>query len=296
MSNPKLALIPSGQKATKVYSVLPNDGSGDFTFSRTGEATRVNKDGLIETVATTVPRLDWLNSDCPNLLVEGSSTNLHTYSESPTGKSLEGITLTDNQAIAPTGELDAMLFKEDTSTGKHRFFSNSFVVISGTTYTLSMFVKNNGSDRYVFINAGALLNKSGSFNLQNQGVTSHVQIFNNYGNGWYRIGITATAPSTTSTNFSVQMQETPSDISYTGDESSMFIWGLQFEQSSEVTSYIPNLATGSTSRNAEGCSVTTPSGVTQIVETFSDNTTNTITTIPATYNVSSGKIKKVIMT
>ena len=32
MSNPILALIPSGTKAQKVYSVLPSDGSGDFYF------------------------------------------------------------------------------------------------------------------------------------------------------------------------------------------------------------------------------------------------------------------------
>ena len=79
MSNPILALIPSGQKATKVYSVLPSDGSGDFTFARTGTATRVREDGLIETVATTVPRLDWLNSNCPNLLLEPSATQLAAF-------------------------------------------------------------------------------------------------------------------------------------------------------------------------------------------------------------------------
>jgi len=47
MSKPILALIPSGYKATKVYSVLPNDGDGDFTFARTGEATRCVKMDLL---------------------------------------------------------------------------------------------------------------------------------------------------------------------------------------------------------------------------------------------------------
>jgi hypothetical protein len=46
MSNPILALIPSGQKATKVYSVLPNDGSGDFTFDRDTIAKRVRQDEM----------------------------------------------------------------------------------------------------------------------------------------------------------------------------------------------------------------------------------------------------------
>ena len=31
MTNPKLALIPSGYKEELVYSVLPNDATGNFT-------------------------------------------------------------------------------------------------------------------------------------------------------------------------------------------------------------------------------------------------------------------------
>ena len=50
MAIPSLAMIPSGYKEGKVYSVLPTNGDGDFTFSRGSNATRVNKDGLIETM------------------------------------------------------------------------------------------------------------------------------------------------------------------------------------------------------------------------------------------------------
>ena len=42
MAIPKLAMIPSGYKEGKVYSVLPTNGDGDFTFSRGSSATRVN--------------------------------------------------------------------------------------------------------------------------------------------------------------------------------------------------------------------------------------------------------------
>jgi len=50
MAIPSLAMIPSGYKDGKVYSVLPSNGDGDFTFSRGSNATRVNKNGLIETM------------------------------------------------------------------------------------------------------------------------------------------------------------------------------------------------------------------------------------------------------
>jgi hypothetical protein len=186
--------------------------------------------------------------------------------------------------------------KEDTSTGKHRFSTNSLFGLGGVSHSFSMFVKKNSDNRFIFINAGAFMGVSGSFDLDTQAVTGSVQLLNNYGNGWYRIGISAVKPSTGTGNILVQMQQGTTDASYTGDESSVFVWGLQFEEASAPTSYIPNLATGSTTRNTETCSITTPSGVTQIVETFSDNTTNTITTIPSTYSISSGRIKKVIMT
>ncbi len=57
MENPELALIPSAQ-GTKFYSVLPSSGVGDFEFTRSGSATRINSQGLIETVANGV---SWLN-------------------------------------------------------------------------------------------------------------------------------------------------------------------------------------------------------------------------------------------
>ena len=69
MTKPQFTLIPSAYRVNTVYSVLPVDGSGDMTFSRGSEATRVREDGLIETVDSNIPRLDWLNSNCPSLLL-----------------------------------------------------------------------------------------------------------------------------------------------------------------------------------------------------------------------------------
>ena len=43
-----LVLIPSGTKTSKVYSQVPTNGDGDFDFTRSTAATRVNADGNIE--------------------------------------------------------------------------------------------------------------------------------------------------------------------------------------------------------------------------------------------------------
>ena len=85
MAKPKLALIPASQ-GSKVFSVLPSDGSGDFDFSRSGSATRINSQGLIETVSNGQSRLNYPMIDgkvvgCPSLLLEPQRTNLLEYSE-----------------------------------------------------------------------------------------------------------------------------------------------------------------------------------------------------------------------
>jgi hypothetical protein len=45
-----LILTPNAYKEGKLYSVIPSDGSGDFTFTRATTATRVNSAGLVELV------------------------------------------------------------------------------------------------------------------------------------------------------------------------------------------------------------------------------------------------------
>jgi len=71
-----LIYYPSGVKAGKAYSLKPTDGSGDLDFTRASTATRVNSAGLIESVATGVPRIDYTGAGCAKLLLEPQSTNL----------------------------------------------------------------------------------------------------------------------------------------------------------------------------------------------------------------------------
>jgi len=75
MAIPSIAMIPSGYKENKVYSVLPTDGSGDLDFARTTTATRINSEGLIEDIGIGKPRLNYADGVCPSLLLEPSSTN-----------------------------------------------------------------------------------------------------------------------------------------------------------------------------------------------------------------------------
>ena len=47
-TKPYTAMIPSGYKSGKLYSILPNDGNQDFTLSRESLGTRIDKNGIIK--------------------------------------------------------------------------------------------------------------------------------------------------------------------------------------------------------------------------------------------------------
>ena len=144
MATPTLTMIPSGYKAEKVYSVLPTNGDGDFTFNRNNTATRVNKNGLIEQVATDIPRLDYSDGSCPSLLIEPQSINLITKSNEVTSVSSSIVTL--NAAISPDGTLNAFKIKNTYASsnagGLFALENQTANFAASTVYTLSFYAKN----------------------------------------------------------------------------------------------------------------------------------------------------------
>jgi hypothetical protein len=136
-----LAMIPSGYKASKVYSLIPNSSVGDFDFTRASTATRINKDGLIDTVASGVPRLEYpiingIVGDTPSLLLEPSRTNLLIDSEDFTSNwNLDGVTVLSNNVISPDGTLNAD--KITFVSGNERLY----YIVSTTSAVFSIYLK-----------------------------------------------------------------------------------------------------------------------------------------------------------
>jgi len=267
MSNPILALIPSGYKSGKVYSILPNDASGDFDFDRASEGTRVRKDGLIEEVANDVPRLDWYNSNCPSLLLEPQRTNLVLYSEEFSGTNWTTVntSLTSNTVISPDGTMSANTLQRTSTSASYRAH-NIGKSASAITYTTSTFVKQ-GSDNYFAMRAQGsypqrvdirfrfdteqiyYANAISAFVLLDYGVV-------NYGNGWYRIYFTYTTD--THTNLSITFSPRESDGNIDSSDTSLtsfaYVWGAQTEQGNYLTSYIKTEASTET-RLVDNCNL-----------------------------------------
>ena len=230
-----VALIPSGTKASKLYSVLPANGDGDFTHTRGSTATRVNKDGLIESVAANVPRLDYpltsgVVGDCPHLLLEPSRTNIITNSEqfvdAPTGNTnmdLFSGTITNNNTTSPDGNTKGMKYTISSGSGATlRIYQSDLSTSADTTFTI--YAKKGTTDSFSINIAG--------------GTATSVTLTDE----WQRI----TTTDTSNSNKFIDVTVTGSVGQY------IYIFGMQAEAASYATSYIPTSGSAVT-RSADAC-------------------------------------------
>jgi len=263
MANPKLAMIPTGYKAGKVYSVLPESGVGDFTFDRDSKATRVNENGLIETMDNDVPRLDYTDGGCPSLLLEPERTNLIQYSEdfSQSYWTKNNVNLTSG-FISPDGTANAFKLTSDLTNNVHRIRLSSLAsgIATSSQFTYSFFLKK-AELKWFLLKAvinGQSLTVDVWFDLENGVIGTESNgsgKIEDYGNDWYRCSINiVTNSSASSINiYGYLADKNGIPEAYQGDGTSgVYIYGAQLEESEYPTSYIPT--NGSTvTRVGETC-------------------------------------------
>ena len=253
MIEPTLALIPSAYKGGSpkgtLYSVLPSNGVGDFDFERAGEATRINKDGLIETVASNIPRLNYPMIDgevsgCPSLLLEPTRTNYVSYSNDFIDSSwLPTDATVVSGIISPDGTSNAFTLSNTAVNG----IIQKAVSLTGLR-VVSIFAKK-GTHRYLYIGAYGGTGSYANFDLENGVVTNGANAnIEDYGNGWFRC-ICHSADGATG---GVQIFPSNNTIGPATTNGSIQIYGAQLEQGSYPTSYIPTQGSIGT-RVAESC-------------------------------------------
>jgi hypothetical protein len=207
-----------------------------------------------------------LGGGCPALLVEPSAQNLALQSEAfNTTWSRIRINAFGSGSVAnTTGTLDpygtnlADYLQEDTSASDTHRMNQSIAVVSGTTYSMTCFLKSaerfqvglyvfqGGVERYTIFNLA-----SGTATATN--ATGGIE---NYGNGWYRCRTTFTATASGTLSPGIYLCDDSGNLAYTGTGTKgLYAFGFQFETGSVATSYIPT-STAAVTRNADVISVT----------------------------------------
>jgi hypothetical protein len=158
-----LVLIPSGTKTSKVYSQKPVNGDGDFTFSRSTAATRVNADGNIE-------------KETQNLLLQSNSFDT-TWITSDTS-------VTSGQS-GYDGTNDAWLLDITAATG---FQTLRQTISNSGAQTFSIYAKAGTLDwiRFSFTGGTGPTNYYDISNGALGSVGGGVAEIEDVGNGWYR--------------------------------------------------------------------------------------------------------------
>jgi hypothetical protein len=225
--------------------------NADFTFTRNDAGTRVNASGNIESVGVDLPRIDYLGGS-GSLLLEPQSQNLIQYSEdfsqgsyfTITSASVSSSTITD-----PTENQNSFKLIPDNGTGGNRSIGRNFLNLTNL-HTFTCFAKK-AEYNYLMLRTRNGPNTNVMFNLDNGtynvNATSAAFVgakIDDYGNGWYRCSITLD-PSQMNTvgqlfvSLSVGVTGNETN-SFSGDGvSGVYIFGMQFEEQSYPTSYIP---------------------------------------------------------
>jgi hypothetical protein len=216
-----LVMIPSGYKEDVVYSEIPLDGSGDLSFTRASNGTRVNFDGLVE--------------DCPWNLVQNSENFSAIWIN-------QNSTITTNSLVAPNGTTtaDSLIAANGVN-----FYSGVYVTDNtDVVKTISCYVKK-GSKRWVLL-LGYSGNSNCWFDLDNgvvgtRGSNFSASSITSVGNGWFRIDAVMNDSTGGSNNIGVYAADADNSNTCTGDGTtvSSYIWGYQCNIGSTAKPYFP---------------------------------------------------------
>jgi hypothetical protein len=238
MRKPILAYIPALARHQGVNAAHPINQI--LTVRRTSEATRINKDGLVEQVSPELPRQDWEGSNCPSLLLEPERTNLVLKSEdfTDTGNASTGwdssafgsgtITVT-NSHPSPSGELSAYKMEIDgVASGNngclftHDDYNGTRFADAGD-YTVSVWMKGEKGGEIVPLAFRSRTSSGADFG--DAVLTTE----------WVRYTFTYTKGTASSTSGGFQFRfYNRTDI----DKQSFYIWGAQIEKAGYASSYI----------------------------------------------------------
>ena len=241
-----------------------NTKDSRITFTRASSGTFVDRDGLIKSASTNVPRFDHdsVTGKSLGLLIEEARTNL-IESSYTTSSPVGGASLSEDASITnPDGTTGAIKVTALANNSRHEIQKTS--TPPSTSHTHSVFVKK-GNHRYVGLAQGGVSNNIHMiFDFDAKTITDTGAVnngtfesagFEEYANGWFRLHLVGVTGGSTLRTFMAQddQQDGLANWTATGNEF-FYIWSAQKEAGTFPTSFIPS--TSSATRAADVVEIT----------------------------------------
>lgn len=136
LSKASIVLTPTAYSDGDLHCIKPNTATGDFDFTRSTTATRINSSGNVESVAANLPRIDYTGGT-GQILLEPQTTNLLTYSEDFSQWSAGSTITLESGFSAPDGTNNAYKLTKTGTAQPYLIFNASLT----TSSTRSIFAK-----------------------------------------------------------------------------------------------------------------------------------------------------------
>ena len=229
LNSASLVMIPSGYKEDTVYSVVPSDGSGDLSFTRASNGTRVNSAGLVEVVS-------W------NLMPWSETFNFATG-----GWNLQGGAITvANSGTAPNGTNSATLLYPSVNgviVAPNRRAEPS-ATPSTAIYTQYVYAKASGKNWLALYQFNGYSGAAAWFNLSTgvvgtvaSGCTAFIE---SAGNGWYKCGFSQSVTASESLYMHIYPTDADNTNAVTASGTNgIYIWGAQLNIGTTAKPYFP---------------------------------------------------------
>ena len=233
-----IILTPTAYSESSLKNVIPSsEPFGDMELVKDSTSTRVNENGLVETVATDIPRIDYSKGDGA-ILTELQGTNQIRHSEDFSNAlwTKDAITLTSSTDISPRGAAQTIYTIEKQPTSGDGLYASFASFPTGQGTGVSVWIrKTSGSGDTGDVWIGYSNTGTGNGNT--------IAV----GSSWQRIEYKSTGAGGGSIYIDPQSGYT------------FQVWGAQGEKDSasgkdgKVTSYIPTTS-GSVTRERDNYS------------------------------------------
>jgi hypothetical protein len=232
LENPTLDLDPANPETLDV-----------ITASRAGVATYTDADGLIQSASPNTTRVDYTQG------AELTPTKFQRvpYSTPDSNWTTVNSTLVEDFGVAPDDTQSASkatkLAVGGSSSANDRVRYSSIAIANGTTYSVSVHLKNIDVTGFTTIAArvsgGSLFRVKFIWNtsaLSSDSGTTSNRLVEDLGDGWYRVSFSFES------NGAAATLEIDIDRSTGGreDTSSILVWGAQLEEGTTASSFVAN--------------------------------------------------------